>query len=132
MSLSPLLSASLAVQVHAFAAIAAFAIGTIQLLLPKGTRLHRISGLTWVLLMLAVAVSSFWIRDIRQIGPFSLIHLLSIWVLVAVPAALVAARRGHISTHRKAMISLYFGALIVAGALTFLPGRVMHQVIFGP
>lgn len=132
MSIGPLLSASVAIQVHAFAALAALAIGTMQLLMPKGTRLHRCAGLTWVLLMLAVAVSSFWIQGIRQIGPFSLIHLLSIWTLVAVPAALIAARRGHISMHRKAMISLYFGALIVAGALTLLPGRLMHQVVLGP
>lgn len=100
--------------------------------MPKGTRLHRIAGMTWVLLMLVVAVSSFWIHGIRQIGPFSLIHLLSIWTLVAVPAALIAARRGRISMHRKAMISLYFGALVVAGALTFLPGRLMHQIVLGP
>jgi uncharacterized membrane protein len=29
------------------------------------------------------------------------------------------------------MISLYAGALVVAGAFTFLPGRLMHEVAFG-
>ena len=30
------------------------------------------------------------------------------------------------------MIGIFVGALIVAGLFTFLPGRVMHAVAFGP
>jgi uncharacterized membrane protein len=30
------------------------------------------------------------------------------------------------------MTSIFFGALIIAGVFTFLPGRVMHAVVFGP
>lgn len=30
------------------------------------------------------------------------------------------------------MQGLYLGALILAGAFTFLPGRRMHEVLFGP
>jgi uncharacterized membrane protein len=37
MTLAPLLAAPTAIQIHAFAAIVAFAIGAIQLALPKGT-----------------------------------------------------------------------------------------------
>jgi uncharacterized membrane protein len=29
------------------------------------------------------------------------------------------------------MLGLYFGGLILAGALAFLPGRLMHRVLFG-
>jgi uncharacterized membrane protein len=29
------------------------------------------------------------------------------------------------------MISLYFFALIGAGIFTLLPGRIMHEVVFG-
>jgi uncharacterized membrane protein len=29
------------------------------------------------------------------------------------------------------MISIFFGALVVAGAFTFMPGRIMHAVVFG-
>jgi len=29
------------------------------------------------------------------------------------------------------MIGLYVGALLIAGAFTFLPGRLMHQIFFG-
>ena len=37
MTLAPLLSASPAIQIHAFAAIAAFVLGVVQLSAPKGT-----------------------------------------------------------------------------------------------
>jgi hypothetical protein len=29
------------------------------------------------------------------------------------------------------MISLYVGALVIAGGFTFVPGRIMHDVAFG-
>ena len=89
MSLAPLLNASPVIQVHAFAAIGAFALGALQLAAPKGTLPHRTVGWTWVVLMLAVAASSFWIHEIRLVGPFSPIHLLSILTLVTVPLAVV-------------------------------------------
>jgi uncharacterized membrane protein len=44
MGLLPLLSASPAIQFHAFAAMAAFALGIFQLAAPKGTRSHRTLG----------------------------------------------------------------------------------------
>jgi uncharacterized membrane protein len=44
MSLTPLLNAAPHIQVHAFAAIAAFALGVVQLAAPKGTLPHRALG----------------------------------------------------------------------------------------
>jgi uncharacterized membrane protein len=131
MSLAPLLNASPVIQVHAFAAIGAFALGALQLAAPKGTLPHRTVGWTWVVLMLAVAASSFWIHEIRLVGPFSPIHLLSILTLVTVPLAVLAARRHRVVTHRKAMTSIFLGALVIAGLFTFMPGRIMHQAAFG-
>jgi len=131
MSLDPLLAASFIVQVHAFAAMAAFALGIVQFASPKGTLPHRAIGYIWVGLMLLVAGSSFAIQGIGQWGGFSAIHILSIIVLVLVPLAVVAARRHHVGRHRSAMISLFAGALVVAGAFTLLPGRIMHRVVFG-
>jgi uncharacterized membrane protein len=29
------------------------------------------------------------------------------------------------------MLSLFGGALVIAGAFTLLPGRIMHRVVFG-
>jgi uncharacterized membrane protein len=131
MSLAPLLDASPVIQVHAFAAMGAFALGLVQLAAPKGTLPHRTVGWIWVVLMLTVAVSSFWIHEIRLLGPISPIHLLSILALVTVPLAVLAARRHRVVAHRKAMISIFLGALVVAGIFTFMPGRIMYQVAFG-
>jgi len=131
MSLDPLLAAPLVIQLHAFAAMAAFVLGVIQLAGPKGTLPHRTMGYTWVGLMLVVAASSFSIHGMRQWGNFSAIHLLSVSVLVLLPLAVLAARRHHVGTHGWAMVALFAGALVIAGAFTFLPGRIMHRVVFG-
>jgi uncharacterized membrane protein len=85
MSLAPLLNAAPVIQVHAFAAMAAFALGVVQLSAPKGTLPHRTMGWIWVSLMALVAISSFWIHELRMIGLFSPIHSLSIFTLVTMP-----------------------------------------------
>jgi len=45
---------------HAFAAIAAFGLGAVQLAAPKGTLPHRTIGWFWVALMVTVAAPSFF------------------------------------------------------------------------
>ena len=131
MSLAPLLDAAPPIPVHAFAAMAAFALGVVQLAAPKGTLPHRTLGWIWVCLMLAVAISSFWIHEIRLVGPWSPIHLLSIFVLITVPLAVWRAHRHQVADHRRIMISIFTGALVIAGLFTLLPGRIMHAVVFG-
>ena len=131
MTLAPLLDAPAVIQIHAFAAIAAFAIGVVQLAAPKGTIPHRLIGWSWAMLMLTVAISSLFIHTIRLWGPWSPIHLLSILVLVTLPLAVRHARRHDVRRHRNAMTALFIGALVIAGVFTFLPGRIMHAVAFG-
>jgi uncharacterized membrane protein len=132
MTLEPLLDAPSLIQIHAFAAIGAFVVGLVQLTAPKGTIPHRMIGWSWVLLMLTVAVSSLFIHTIRLWGPWSPIHLLSILVLVTLPLAVIHARRHDIAQHRMAMLMLFTAALVIAGGFTFLPGRIMHAVVFSP
>jgi uncharacterized membrane protein len=133
MTLVPLLASSPVIQVHAFAAMGAFALGAIQLTAPKGTLPHRTIGWIWVALMLAIAGSSLFIHGLRMWGPFSPIHLLSIFTLVVLPIAVLNARGHKVIAHRNAMLGLFVGALVVAGSLAILvPGRVMHEVVFGP
>jgi uncharacterized membrane protein len=131
MSLAPLLDAAPAIPVHAFAAMMAFVLGVVQLAAPKGTLPHRTLGWIWVCLMLAVAISSFWVHEIRLVGPWSPIHLLSIFVLITVPLAVWKAHRHQVADHRRIMISIFSGALVIAGLFTLLPGRIMHAVAFG-
>jgi len=132
MTLAPLLAAPAVIQWHAFAALGAFALGAVQLAAPKGTIPHRVFGWVWATLLLVVAVSSFFIHEIRLWGPWSPIHLLSLFTLIMLPLAVLRARRHQVERHRRAMTSLFVGALAIAGAFTLLPGRIMHEVIFGP
>jgi uncharacterized membrane protein len=131
MSLAPLLDAALALQLHAFAAMTAFALGIVQLSAPKGTLPHRTIGWMWVTLMVFVSASSFWIHELRIWGIWSPIHLLSIFTLVTLPLAVWAAHRHAFDRHRRAMTAIFFGALVIAGLFTLVPGRIMHKVVFG-
>jgi uncharacterized membrane protein len=131
MSLSPLFDAAPAIPFHAFAAIGAFVLGLVQFVAPKGTLPHRTIGFIWVGLMLVVAGSSFWIHQIRLVGPWSPIHLLSIFTLVMLVVGAIGAHRHNVRQHKIAMISIFAGALLIAGLFTLLPGRIMHKVIFG-
>jgi uncharacterized membrane protein len=81
--------------------------------------------------MTLVALSSFWIHELRVIWIFSPIHLLSVFTLLMLPRAVFAARRGDIALHRTIMRALFFMGLVLPGLFTFLPGRTMHAVLFG-
>ena len=131
MSFSPLLSAPLPVLLHALAALSICVLTIVLFTFKRGARVHRVLGWIWVCGMGFVAFSSFWISDLQQFGPFSLIHLLSAWTLVALVLNVRAARRHNVQAHRTGMKSLVFGALIVAGLFTLLPGRIMYQVVLG-
>lgn len=131
MNLTPLLSAPPAVQIHAFSALAALVLGALVLFRRKGTPLHKAMGRVWALLMLVTATSSLFINDIRMFGPFSPIHGFALITYFGLAEGIVAIRRRRVEAHRKAMVGLYFMALVLAGAFTFLPGRRMYHVVFG-
>ena len=132
MSLAPLLQASLVIQVHAVAAMAAFVLGIVQLSAPKGTVPHRLLGWIWGAIMVVVSVSAFFVHEIRLWGPWSPIHLLAVFTLVMLPLGVWRARRHEVQHHRWTMIGTFTGGLVVAGVFTFVPGRIMHAVAFGP
>ncbi len=120
----------LVIQVHLMAALAAFIVGAIQILGPKGTALHRILGWGWVIFMMTVAISSLWIKLINH-GQFSFIHLFSVVTLIAAPMLVYAARTHNVKRHSGIAIRLYAGALLIAGLFTFFPGRLMYTMFFG-
>jgi uncharacterized membrane protein len=129
--LDPLLAAPGVIQIHAFAAMAAFALGIVQFIGPKGTIPHRSVGAIWVLLMLAVAISSFWIHHVQLWGPWSPIHLISIFTLVMLPLGVWRAHTHQVNAHKWTMIWIFVGGLVIAGLFTFVPGRIMYSVAFG-
>jgi uncharacterized membrane protein len=131
MNFAPLTDASLAIQLHAYAAMAAFALGVVQLAGVKGTTRHRAIGYAWVGLMLVVAISAFWVHELRVWGPWSPIHLLAIFTLVMLPLGVFRARTHNVRAHKFTMVGIFLGALVIAGLFTFYPGRIMYRVVFG-
>ncbi|AFT72616.1 Membrane protein-like protein [Alloalcanivorax dieselolei B5] len=118
------------ITLHWLAAVLALILGAVQLLTPKGDRRHRKVGWAWVLAMATTAVSSFWIHGFLPIvGPFSPIHLLSVWVLFCLIMAVVAARRRRLRMHRGFTIGAYLG-LVGAGLGALAPGRLISGWLF--
>lgn len=128
--LSVLLQASPAIQIHFATVMLALLIGVYQLSGPKGVTLHRVLGWGWVVLMVVTAVSAFFIREVNH-GALSPIHLLAGWTLIAAPLGLAFARRHNVRRHSRTMYGLFFGGLILAGLLAFMPGRIMWRMFFG-
>jgi len=130
MDWSPLTDASLAIQVHFFTVVPAFAIGTWMIFLStKGAPVHRAMGYVFFGLMTVTATASFFIRS--STGGFSFIHLFIPLTAWSIFSAYRAIKRGDVRGHQYSMYGLYAGGLIIAGALTLLPGRRMHEVVFG-
>ena len=126
-NLSLIVAQPLVLRMHIAAASMALLIGTGLMWGPKGTTIHRAFGWTWVIAMMTVAISSFFIHP----GGFSPIHALSAYVAIGVPMGVAFARRHDIRAHRRTMTGNFLFGLIVAGAFTFVPGRVMWRVFFG-
>ncbi len=131
MALLPLLEASPVIQIHVYAALAATVLGAAILFRRKGTPRHRLAGKIWVGLMAVVALSSFGIHEIMLWGRWSPIHILSVVTLISLTVGVQRARRHDITGHRFTMQATYLGALVIAGLFTLLPGRLMHEVVFG-
>ena len=113
---------------HLSAAIASLLIGGIVLMRRKGTASHKLLGRLWVALMLAVAVSSFWLLGLGK-GSFSVIHLLSVWTLISLALAVWFIRRGNVRAHKGFMIGTFLG-LAGAGLGALAPGRALYLFLF--
>lgn len=111
------------IALHLTAALLSLALGALVLGRRKGTRSHKALGRAWVGLMLVVAISSFWIGG-------SLIHLLSVWTLISLAAAIWFIRRGNVRAHKGFMIGTFLG-LAGAGLGALAPGRALHAMLFG-
>jgi uncharacterized membrane protein len=118
------------IKIHILAALSALAIGTMILFQPKGSHFHKTLGWAWVIAMATAAVSSLLITEING-GMWSFIHLLSGWTIIGLPMAIYAVRNRNVKAHQRAMTGMFVGGLIVAGLLTFIPGRFFYNFFFG-
>jgi uncharacterized membrane protein len=120
---------TLAGAIHLAAVVPAVVLGVVQLASNKGTRPHKVLGWIWVLSMAVVAVSSYWIMELRKSAGFSVIHLLSLWTLIALACAIWFIRRGNVRAHKRFMVGTLLG-LAGAGLGTLAPGRFVSQLLF--
>ena len=117
------------IPVHAIMAMIAIILGGIQLSMKKGGTIHKLLGRIWIGIMMFVAITSFFIHEIKLWGVYSPIHLLSLLTIFTLGVGIYYVRVGNVKRHKQIMIATYFFALIVAGFFTLYPGRIMHQIL---
>jgi uncharacterized membrane protein len=118
---------------HLLTVVPCFFLGTIVLLIKKGTTTHKLLGRTYMVLMLITASITLFMP--ADVGPtlwnhFGWIHSFSFLTLYTVPTAYWAIKKGNVKAHKRKMILLYFGALVIAGGFTLAPGRYLHELFF--
>jgi uncharacterized membrane protein len=134
MTPEPLAGAPLQIVIHLCAAVLSALVGAVIFLNRKGTRFHKTLGWSFVVLMAITAISAIFIRSavgLPNIAGFTPIHLFVVLTGISLPAGLYLIRRGKVRAHATTMISLYIGAIVVAGVLAFLPGRILNRMVFG-
>ena len=118
----------LIIQIHMVVAIGGIILGGYAMLARKGTRRHKLFGRGFAVLALATALTSFFIHEIRAWGPWSPIHLLSIFTVVMIWRGVVLIRARRIAAHQFHMQIIFLSGFVVATAFTFLPGRLPYQI----
>ncbi len=119
---------------HLYTVIPCVPIGGLLLIIKKGTSIHKRLGRIYMVLMLFTAIVSLFMPAYvggRVLNHFGWIHLFSFLTFWTVPTAYLAIKKGNVKAHKRKMILLYFGALIIAGTFTLMPGRYLHEVFFG-
>ncbi|OYY92018.1 MAG: hypothetical protein B7Y45_00550 [Sphingomonas sp. 28-66-16] len=118
------------VWLHLATMTVALGLTPVMLLRRRGDRPHRALGTIWVAAMVLTALISFGIRSVNH-GGFSIIHILSVWVLIQVPLIWWSARTHRVAQHRSSVRGMVTGALLIAGFFTFPFNRMLGQFLFG-
>ena len=119
-----------AILIHLATVIPALPLGLYLLLARKGTATHKALGKLWLALMVTTALAALFIRTLNH-GQFSFIHIFVPLTLIGAWRVIHTARTGKISAHRRQILSLYLGALIIPGIFAMLPTRLMGAWLFG-
>ena len=112
--------------IHSISSIVALVLGSTQLLQVKGTKIHKVLGWLFIISMFISATSSFGIYN----NKFSLIHILSLFVIMWLSRAIYAIRlkpENWLHLHASSIGAAYI-AILIAGVGVFvrkilLPGN---------
>lgn len=118
---------------HLFTVIPCFIIGTVYYLSKKGTVFHKQMGRIYLVLMLFTATVTLFMPaaiGATFLDHFGWIHLFSALTIYTLPTAYLSIKKGNVKVHKRKMILLYFGTLIIAGGFTLAPGRYLHELLF--
>jgi uncharacterized membrane protein len=118
------------VWVHLATILVALVLTPVLLWRRRGDARHRVYGYVWSGAMMLTALDSLFVHSGGP-GRFSLIHVLSVFVLVMVPVLVLAARRHDGVRHRRTVRGLIIGALLIAGFFTFPFNRLLGHWLFG-
>lgn len=118
------------IQIHLATALAALVLGAVLMAVRKGRAFHRVAGWVWVSLVAVTAGATLFITSLTP-GRWSLIHIFTGWTLIALPLAVMAAKRRKVVQHRRTMMGLFYGAFAINLAFAFIPGRTMWRIFFG-
>lgn len=119
-----------ATKVHLLTALAALALGAVLITVRKGRTFHRVAGWAWVSLVSVTAGATLFIAELNH-GAWSLLHLLTGWVLIVLPLAVFWARRREIRRHRRTMMGLFYGGFAINLLIAFIPGRTLWMMFLG-
>lgn len=112
--------------IHSTSSIAALVLGSVNLLQIKGTKIHKVLGWIFIVCMFISAATSFGIHN----NTFSVIHILSLLVIIWLSRAIYAIRfkpKNWLYIHASSIGSAYI-AILIAGVGVFvrkilLPGN---------
>ena len=121
---------STAIKIHLVAALVAIVLGAALMAVRKGRTFHRVAGWAWVSLVGVAAGSTLFITTLNH-GSWSLLHLITGWVLLGLPLAVFWAKRRKIRHHRGMMMGLFYGGFAINVFIAALPGRLLWEMLLG-
>lgn len=114
---------------HLLPVLVALSLTPVMLLLRRGDARHRFLGKIWVTAMLLTALSSLGIQALRP-GHFTLIHLLSLYVIGIAPVIWWSAATHRLALHQRMVRGMVIGALVIAGSFTLPVNRLIGRWLF--
>ncbi|MEJ2889525.1 DUF2306 domain-containing protein [Actinomycetospora aeridis] len=116
---------TLLIGTHAVAAVLALVLGAVNTLRRvRGDRPHRRIGRAWLVSMLLVSATSFWIGDYDDAEGLFL-HGLAVATIVSIVIGWWAARQGQYITHGWCMVCPYVGLLGALVGVVATPVRMI-------